>query len=62
MLTAWPAQVDKYRDGDISKEQYDGWRYTFPEQDTTQHWAKVQSQELSDALTEAFKDKTEITL
>ncbi len=31
-------------------------RYHYPEFDTTQRWAKVPSQELSDALVEAFKD------
>ena len=46
-----------HRNGEISKEQYDEWRYTYPEKDTTQHWAKVPSQELSDAFVEAFKDK-----
>ena len=57
MLNAWAEQAEKYRSGEISKEQYDEWRYTYPEKDTTQHWAKVPSQELSDALVEAFKDK-----
>lgn len=57
MLAAWAEQAEKYRNGEISKEQYDEWRYTYPEKDTTQHWAKVPSQELSDALVEAFKDK-----
>lgn len=57
MLTAWAEQADKYRNGEISKEQYDQWRYTFPAQDTTQRWAKVSSKELSDTLVEAFKDK-----
>lgn len=57
MLTAWAEQAEKYRNGEITKEQYDEWRYTFPEQDTSQRWAKVPSQELSDAMVEAFKDK-----
>ncbi len=57
MLCAWKEQTEKYRNGEISKEQYDEWRYTFPEQDTSQRWAKVPSQELGDAMVEAFKDK-----
>ena len=32
-------------------------RYHYPEFDTTQTWAKVPSQELSDALVEMFQDK-----
>ena len=55
MLTAWAEQAEKYRNGEISKEQYDRWRYTFPAEDTTQRWAKVPSQELSDMLVEALK-------
>ena len=41
---------------EINREEYDNWRYPYPEFDTTQRWAKVPSQELSDALVEAFKD------
>ena len=55
MLSAWAEQAEKYRNGEISKEQYDRWRYTFPAEDTTQRWAKVPSQELSDMLIEALK-------
>lgn len=29
MLSAWAEQADKYRNGEISKEQYDGWRYEY---------------------------------
>ena len=43
--------------GEISKDDYDRWRYYYPKYDTTQIWAKVPSQELSDALVEVFKDK-----
>lgn len=57
MLSAWAEQSKKLRCGKISKEQYDHWRYTFPEEDTTQCWAKVPSQGLSDLLVEAFKDQ-----
>lgn len=57
MLSAWSEQADKYRNGVISKEQYDQWCYTYPEQDTTQRFAKVPLQELSDVLVEAFKDR-----
>ena len=42
---------------EISKEEYDNWRYHYPKFDTTQRWAKVPSQELSDALVEMFKDQ-----
>ena len=45
-----------YLPEEINREEYDNWRYHYPEFDTTQRWAKVPSQELSDALVEAFKD------
>ena len=57
MVTAWAEQAAKYKSGEISKEEYDKWRYRFPEFDTMQIWGKVPSKELSDALIEAFKDR-----
>lgn len=57
MVIAWAEQAAKYKSGEISKEDYDKWRYRFPEFDTTQIWAKVPSKQLSDALVDAFKDK-----
>lgn len=56
MLYAWKEQADKLSSEEINREEYDNWRYHYPEFDTTQRWAKVPSQELSDALVEAFKD------
>ena len=56
MLYAWKEQADKLYSEEINREEYDNWRYHYPEFDTTQRWAKVPSQELSDALVEAFKD------
>ena len=38
--------------GEISKEDYDKWRYHYPEFDKSQKIAEVMSQELSDI----FKD------
>ena len=57
MLYAWKEQADKLSAGEISKDDYDRWRYYYPKYDTTQLWAKVPSQELSDTLVEAFQDK-----
>ncbi|MCD8056049.1 MAG: helix-turn-helix domain-containing protein [Clostridiales bacterium] len=51
MLSAWAEQAEKYRNGEISKEQYDRWRYTFPAEDTTQCWVKVPSRKLSELFT-----------
>ena len=57
MLHAWKEQADKLSASEISKDDYDRWRYYYPKYDTTQFWAKVPSQELSDTLVEAFQDK-----
>lgn len=57
MLSAWAEQARKLKAGEITQEEYDKWRYYYPKLDTTQRWAPVPSQELSDALVEAFKDK-----
>ena len=56
ILTAWQEQAEKYKNGEISKEEYDKWRYNYPKYDTTQRWGKIPSKELSDAILEAFKD------
>ena len=50
MLRAWMEQSDKLENGEISKEEYDEWRYQYPALDTSGHYAKVPSQELSDLL------------
>ena len=56
MLCARKEKADKCSAGEISKDDYDRWRYRYPKYDITQLWAKVPSQELSDALVETFKD------
>ena len=57
MLTAWAEQAEKYRNGEINREDYDKWRYNYPKCDETSGYVKVPSQQLSDALVEAFKDR-----
>ena len=56
MLYAWKEQADKLSSEEISKDKYDQWRYHYPKFDTAQVWAKVASQELSDALVEILKE------
>ena len=38
------------------EEEYDEWRYKYPELDTHQVWAKVPSQEISDMLIAGLKE------
>lgn len=57
MLNVWVEQAEKYRKGDMSHEDYDKWRYNYPKYDENSGYVKVPSQELSDAMVEAFKDR-----
>ena len=57
MINAWTDQAEKYRKGDISREDYDKWRYNYPKYDETSGYVKVPSQGLSDEMIEAFKDR-----
>ena len=56
MLSAWGAVAAKLKAGEITKEEYDSWRYRYPEFDNTQRWAKVPSQKLSDMLLDELKN------
>ena len=42
---------------EISKDEYDEWRYKYPELDTYQKRAKIPSQELSDYLVKELTKK-----
>lgn len=57
MLSAWAEQSEKYHNGDINRDDYDKWRYNYPKYDETSGYAKVPSQEVNEAMLEAFKDK-----
>lgn len=41
MFSAWQKQAEKYKNGEITKDEYDHWRYTYP---------KVEVQRNKDAL------------
>ena len=55
MFHAWQLEASKLEKGEISKEEYDKWRYKYPELDTAQRWAKVPSEELNDMLMQELK-------
>ena len=57
MFTAWKEQAEKYHNGDISREDYDKWRYNYPKYDENSGYIKVPSQGLSGKMIEAFKDR-----
>jgi len=39
LLSAWYRETEKWKNGEINKEQYDGWRYSYP-----RHEAERQNQ------------------
>lgn len=57
LVCAWAAIAKKYHAGEISRDEYDKWRYNYPQYDAASGYVKVPSQELSDAMVEAFKDR-----
>lgn len=50
MLMSWSKQAEKFRNGEMTKEQYDQWRYTYPRMDKSQHFVKVMPQDLSNVI------------
>ena len=59
MINAWAEQAEKYRKGDISREDYDKWRYYYPKYDETSGYVRVPSQGLSDMLINGLKKEQE---
>ena len=57
LLAEWYDAYMRYRKSRFDPVEYDKWRYYYPEYDDTQITAKVPSQELSDAMVKALKDK-----
>ena len=59
MLAAWGAVAAKLKAGEITKEEYDHWRYYYPKYDTSGQWHKITpSQELIDMLLADLKEHT----
>lgn len=59
MFMAWNDQAQKLAQGEITKDEYDRWRYRYPEFDNTQCRANVPSQEVGEMFIDDLKDKTE---
>ena len=55
----WQQMAAKLESGEISQEEYDNWRYNYPELDTSEIRAKVPSLELSDELIRALKKENQ---
>ena len=60
MFHAWQEQAARLERGEITKEEYDQWRYKYPELDTSGPQKKVvPSQELSDLITASLNEESE---
>lgn len=57
MLCTWRQTAAMLQAGEISREDYDRWRYHYPEFDNTQTWIKTPSKELSDAIIKRLSDQ-----
>lgn len=55
----WQQMAAKLESGEISQEEYDNWRYNYPELDTSEIRAKVPSLELSDELIKVLKKENQ---
>ena len=55
---SWLQEAKKLKCGEISKDQYDDWRYKYPELDTHQFSVDVLPKEISDALIKEEKKKS----
>ena len=47
----------KFKNGEITEDEYNQWRYKYPEFDTYQRRAKTPSQELGDSIIDALNKK-----
>ena len=57
MFQAWQQQAARLESDEITKEEYDQWRYQYPELDTYQQWGKVPSEELDKFIKKELKKK-----
>ena len=55
MVYSWAPMMEKHRAGEISKEEYDNWRYNYPRDDKSQIWARVPNAKLMEDI---LKDMT----
>lgn len=54
LVCAWVAAAEKCRAAEISTDEYDKWRYYYPQYDDKRITAKVPSQELSSGMINKF--------
>lgn len=50
MLFAWEKQLERLKNGELTKDEYDKWRYNYPKYDDSQIFAEAPSQKITDYL------------
>ena len=45
-LSAWQKEAEKYRNGEITKDEYDAWRYTYPKYEAKRTRERLDDQRL----------------
>ena len=55
-IAVWAEKAEQLRSGNLSREAYDQWRYSYSSDDSTQRCAKVPSQEFSDAIVSGLEE------
>ena len=58
MFSEWQKEYEKLQNGEISKEEYDQWRYSYPEFVKTHGNINVPSQQISDYFVTSHKNQT----
>ena len=56
VLEAWRAEKAKLERGEISRDEYDRWRYHYPAGENAPEWGKVPSEELNDDMRKRFSE------
>ena len=60
MFTSWQKETAKLEAGEITKEEYDQWRYRYPEYDHKPGWVKATpSQEVDDLIANELNEETD---
>ena len=55
MVRVWYEEYQDFKDKKITKEEYDKWRYNYPDFDKKLIWSKPIPQDLSDAFAREYK-------
>lgn len=60
MISTWAEMAEKFSSGEIKKEEYDTWRYQYPDHTKLQGYVQgIMSKELSDMLIEELKKESD---